>query len=76
MKAPARSRPAVVQKLIQRVQSCHESVDESLFSMLLRLEQQIREDLKTKCRNQIKKQGSLELARGRSLVIPRPRYVE
>lgn len=65
-----RSQPAVIQKLIQRVRSCRESADESLFITLLRLEQQIREDLKNKCRTQIKRQGFLKPLDRRSLIIP------
>jgi hypothetical protein len=55
---------------------CRESADERLFITLLRLEQQIREDLKNKCRTQIKRQGSLKPLDRRSLIIPRSRYVE
>jgi hypothetical protein len=67
---------AILQRLIQRVQPCRESSDESLFSTLLQLEQQIRKDLKTKYQAETKKQGTLRGLGRRFLIIPRSRYVE
>ena len=73
----ARAIPsAILQRLIHRVQSCLESSDESLFSTLLQLEQQIRKDLKIKYQAKTQKQGSLRTLGRRILIIPRSRYVE
>jgi len=67
---------AILQKLIQRVQSCRESSGESLFSILLQLEQQIRNHPETRYQIETKEQGSRRHLSRHSLVIPRSRYVE
>ncbi|MBV9273000.1 MAG: hypothetical protein JO333_03840, partial [Verrucomicrobia bacterium] len=49
MNTRERSMPAVLRKLVAQIQSRRESPDESLFSILIRLEQQIRQELKVNC---------------------------
>ncbi|MBV8815800.1 MAG: hypothetical protein JO271_15020 [Verrucomicrobia bacterium] len=76
MNTRERSMPAVLRKLVAQIQSRRESPDESLFSILIRLEQQIRRELKVNCDSPTRKPGTQIAANRHSLMVPRSRYIE